>query len=206
MDTKTQIPNPQSPIPSPQPSILVVDDDRSLRKALEFLLKSKGYRVDCAESGPVALELMPKGRYDTVISDVVMEGINGIKLLEKIMEEYPLLPVILITGYASLDTAIEALRLGAFDYLRKPMDSNEILFRVRNALEVGRLRQEKEKGRQVKEALLEEIGQYNTNLENLIEERTASLENSQQALEASEKRYSSIVNNSPDIIYILNLI
>jgi len=186
------------------PKILVVDDDRSMRKSLELLLKFKGYRVDCAESAAVALDLMAKGPYDTVISDIVMTGMDGIGLLENILEKYPILPVILISGYASLDTAIKALRLGAFDYLKKPVDSNEILFRVRNALEVKRLRQEKERDRREKEDLLDEVSRQNANLERLVGERTASLKNSQKALAASEKKYSSLVNNSPDIIYVLN--
>ena len=167
------------------PKILVVDDDRSMRKSLKLLLKCKGYRVDCAESAAVALELMAKGPYDTVISDIVMTEMDGIELLENILEKHPILPVILISGYASIDTVIDALRLGAFDYLKKPVDSNEILFRVRNALEVKRLRQEKERDRREKEELLDEVSRQNGNLEIMVRERTMSLEASEQELENS---------------------
>ncbi len=185
-------------------NILIVDDNCFIRKSLKQLLAISGYIVNTSDSGANALELMEKKKYDMVVSDIVMEGINGIELLKQIKEKYPHLPVLLISGYPSLDTSIEALRLGAFDYIKKPIDYNEILFKIRNALEAGRLRQKRDKERKEKEILLKQIKRHNISLERKVKERNGSLERSRKDLEISEKKYISLIENSPDIIYVLN--
>lgn len=185
-------------------NILIVDDNCFIRKSLKQLLAISGYIVNTSDSGANALELMEKKKYDMVVSDIVMEGINGIELLKQIKEKYPHLPVLLISGYPSLDTSIEALRLGAFDYIKKPIDYNEILFKIRNALEAGRLRQKRDKERKEKEILLKQIKRHNISLERKVKEKNGSLERSRKDLEISEKKYISLIENSPDIIYVLN--
>lgn len=185
-------------------NILIVDDNCFIRKSLKQLLAISGYIVNTSDSGANALELMEKKKYDMVVSDIVMEGINGIELLKQIKEKYPHLPVLLISAYPSLDTSIEALRLGAFDYIKKPIDYNEILFKIRNALEAGRLRQKRDKERKEKEILLKQIKRHNISLERKVKEKNGSLERSRKDLEISEKKYISLIENSPDIIYVLN--
>lgn len=117
--------------------ILLVDDDPVINKYLKLLLSGEGYLVDDSESASHAIDLMEKRAYDLVISDIVMDDTDGLELLQKIKEKHPHIPFILITGYASLETANEAFRLGAYDYLQKPIDPEELLLRVKNACPVN---------------------------------------------------------------------
>ena len=100
-------------------SILIVDDEESIRVSLEAILKKK-YYVNTAETGLTALKMLQNDHYDLTLSDIKMDDMNGIALLKKVKEKFPKIPVLLMTGYSSLNTAIEALRLGASDYLIKP--------------------------------------------------------------------------------------
>ena len=100
-------------------SILIVDDEESIRVSLEAILKNK-YYVNTAETGLTALKMLQNDHYDLTLSDIKMDDMNGIALLKKVKEKFPKIPVLLMTGYSSLNTAIEALRLGASDYLIKP--------------------------------------------------------------------------------------
>ena len=100
-------------------SILIVDDEESIRVSLEAILKNK-YYVNTAETGLTALKILQNDHYDLTLSDIKMDDMNGIALLKKVKEKFPKIPVLLMTGYSSLNTAIEALRLGASDYLIKP--------------------------------------------------------------------------------------
>ncbi len=126
--------------------ILVVDDDHSSRLFLQKLLKKENYLVTLCSDGIEALEVLNRQLFDLVITDLKMESIDGIELLEKIKFTDPHIAVIILTGYASIKTAIEALRLGASDYLIKPINIEELRIRVQKALE----RQELE--RRLKEA------------------------------------------------------
>ena len=100
-------------------SILIVDDEESIRVSLEAILKKK-YYVNTAETGLKALKMLQNDHYDLTLSDIKMDDMNGIALLKMVKEKFPKTPVLLMTGYSSLNTAIEALRLGASDYLIKP--------------------------------------------------------------------------------------
>ena len=100
-------------------SVLIVDDEESIRVSLEGFLKKK-YYVQTAESGPIALEMLQDNQYDLILSDIKMDDMNGIVLLKKVKENFPESAFLLMTGFSSLNTAIEALRLGASDYLIKP--------------------------------------------------------------------------------------
>lgn len=115
--------------------ILAVDDDLASRLLLQKSLKNDSYLVTVCESGEKALQLIRKGEYDLVITDLIMEGIGGLDLLGEIKKIAPDLSLILLTGHASIETAIEAVRLGASDYLLKPINVDELGFRVKKALE-----------------------------------------------------------------------
>ena len=114
-------------------SILIVDDEESIRVSLEAILKKK-YYVNTAETGLTALKMLQNDHYDLTISDIKMDDMNGIALLKKVKENFPKIPVLLMTGYSSLNTAIEALRLGASDYLIKPCSKKEVFASVARCL------------------------------------------------------------------------
>jgi len=124
--------------------ILVVDDEESMRQLLEIALGKEGYRLTLAESGRKATEIFDKSSYDLVISDIKMPDMSGVEVLRHVKETDPSVPVIMITAYASAETAVEALRLGAYDYLTKPFKLEELKANIRNALEKVRLKRENE--------------------------------------------------------------
>jgi len=115
--------------------ILVVDDEGAIRYSVSKTLQRVGYRVDAVESAENALELLAEHTFDVVLTDIRMGGISGVELLSKIRDLYPDVSVILMTGYASLDTAVESLRLGAHDYLIKPSSSPDIRDSVKRGVE-----------------------------------------------------------------------
>ncbi|OKY75361.1 MAG: hypothetical protein BM485_08830 [Desulfobulbaceae bacterium DB1] len=114
--------------------ILIVDDEPIVLKSLQWGLTEQGYAVECAESGEQGLEMLERDSYHLLISDLLMEGIDGIELIKKARALYPDMAVCLLTGYADLSSAIEALRLGADDYLMKPCELTELFLRVERAL------------------------------------------------------------------------
>ena len=115
--------------------ILVVDDDYASRILLNKVLEQDGYRVTTASDGSEALELLRRETYDVVISDLIMEHVGGLELLKQIKEGGIEVAVILLTGHASIETAIEAVRLGASDYLMKPVNTEELKVRLRKTIE-----------------------------------------------------------------------
>lgn len=115
--------------------VLVVDDEGAIRYSVSKTLQRVGYNVNEAESGEQALDLMKKQHYDVVLTDIRMPGLTGVELLKRIKDLSPDAIVILMTGYASLGTAVEALRLGAHDYLIKPSSSQDIRQSVAKGLE-----------------------------------------------------------------------
>jgi two-component system response regulator PilR (NtrC family) len=122
--------------------ILVVDDEESMRQLLEIALGKEGHRITVAESGRKATELFDKSSFDLVISDIKMTDMSGVEVLRHVKETDPGVPVIMVTAYASAETAVEALRLGAYDYLTKPFKLEELKANIRNALEKVRLEHE----------------------------------------------------------------
>ncbi len=118
-----------------KPKILVVDDDPSLREFLEIFLASEGYRVESSEDGDGALSALEAGDIDCVLSDIKMPGMDGVSLLKEIKARWPKLPVILITAFASLDSAVEAMREGAWDYVTKPFQIDELKGIIERALD-----------------------------------------------------------------------
>ncbi len=115
--------------------ILVADDEGAIRYSISKTLQRVGYQVHTAASGEEALEMMQRQNYDVVLTDIRMPGLTGVELLARIKEQAPDAVVILLTGYASLETAIESLRLGAHDYLVKPSSSQDIRQSVAQGLE-----------------------------------------------------------------------
>jgi len=118
--------------------ILVVDDEGAIRYSISKTLQRVGYQVHTAASGEEALEMMQRQEYDVVLTDIRMPGLTGVELLSRIKERAPDSVVILLTGYASLETAIESLRLGAHDYLVKPSSSHDIRESVSQGIERAR--------------------------------------------------------------------
>lgn len=121
-------------------SILVVDDEDTIRRSLAVELRDVGYEVTTAASGEKAVLALRQGYFDLVISDMVMEGLDGIQVLKEAKHIDPEIAVILLTGFGDMNTAIDALRLQADDYLLKPCEIDELLFRVSGALEKADLR------------------------------------------------------------------
>jgi two-component system, NtrC family, response regulator HydG len=139
-------------MPNEKCSILIVDDEAVVRDSLLQWFAEEGYEMDCSASAPDALAKLGAREYDLVIADIRMPGMDGLELLERIKKESLDTVVILITGYASVETAVRALKHGAFDYLTKPFDPDELSVVVRNALEQQKLKRE---NRSLREQLAE---------------------------------------------------
>jgi two-component system, NtrC family, nitrogen regulation response regulator NtrX len=114
-------------------NILVIDDERSIRNTLKDILGLEGYVVDVAENGTTGLELIRSKDFDIVLCDIKMPEMDGIEVLKKIMEIKPESTVIMISGHGNIDTAVEAIKHGAFDFIVKPLDLNRLLITIRNA-------------------------------------------------------------------------
>jgi two-component system response regulator PilR (NtrC family) len=125
--------------------VLVVDDEQSMREFLAILLDREGYRVDQAENALKALELLKSATYDLVISDVKMPGLDGISLLGRIKDSSPDTAVLMVTAFTQAEQAVEAMKLGAYDYIAKPFKVEEIKVLVRNALEKRDLKRENQR-------------------------------------------------------------
>jgi DNA-binding NtrC family response regulator len=122
--------------------LLIVDDELIVRESLGNWLKEEGYSVDCADSGPDALEKMKKKQYDLIVADVKMPGMDGLQLLELCKKNDPELQVLVMTAYASVDTAVQAMKQGAFDYIVKPFDPDNVTQIIRRALKFKMLEKE----------------------------------------------------------------
>ena len=115
--------------------ILVVDDEPSMRTTLSILLKKEGYQVSQAGDGIEALKMLEGAQYDMVLTDLKMEGTNGMDLLRQVKAADPQTEVLIFTAYGTVSSAVEAMKLGAFDYIGKPFDEEELLLKVGRALE-----------------------------------------------------------------------
>jgi DNA-binding NtrC family response regulator len=115
--------------------VLIIDDERPIRSALRDILEYEKLQVDDAATGTEGLQKLEKDKYDLVLCDIKMPGIDGIEVLEKIMENGYATPVVMISGHGTIETAVEAVKKGAFDFIAKPLDLNRLLVTVRNALD-----------------------------------------------------------------------
>lgn len=116
-------------------NILIIDDEKSIRATLKDILEYEGFGVDAAATGPEGLEMLAKKKYDALFCDIKMPQMDGLEVLEKVMESHTDVPVIMISGHGNIDTAVEAIKKGAYDFIEKPLDLNRLLVSVRNALE-----------------------------------------------------------------------
>lgn len=119
--------------------VLIIDDEKSIRDTLREILEYEGYEVEEAEDGDKGLSMLNKFNYDVALCDIKMPKMDGLELLEKASEIAPDLPFIMISGHGNLETAVEATRKGAFDFISKPPDLNKLLITVRNATEKNSL-------------------------------------------------------------------
>jgi response regulator RpfG family c-di-GMP phosphodiesterase len=148
--------------------ILIVDDEEMICNLMARRLAKEGYFCVTANDGKEALNHFYKDTFSLIISDMKMPEMGGLELLKRVKAVNPNMMVIMITAYADIDVAVEAMRLGAFDFIMKPVDLNLVLLSVRNALEKKRLE--------------EELEAYHKNLEKLVEERTAKLQQAYRVL------------------------
>jgi len=125
-----------------KPKILVVDDDASHRQMLDAVLSAEGYEISHADDGQSAIAAVEERFYDVILMDVRMSNVGGIEALKRIKEMSPGIPVVIMTAYASVSTAVEALKSGAYDYLTKPLDIEELKVQVSKALHHRQLEQE----------------------------------------------------------------
>ena len=155
--------------------IMIIDDEEGLGRMMATILMDEGHGVRAFTDPREAVDLFRPGTWDLVISDIKMPGIDGLEVLQRIKAADPEIPVIMITAFATVDMSIQALRKGAYDMLTKPFEPDELLFRVRNALNHNQLREE---NRQLKQKLANKF-----NFDNIIGASTAL----QRLLETVEK-------------------
>lgn len=127
---------------SSKTTILITDDEKSIRNALKEILEFEDYKTLEAKNGQQALDIVKEGNVDLIMLDIKMKGMDGIEVLEKLKDLKPEIPVIMISGHGTIKIAVEATKNGAFDFLEKPPDLNRLLTSVRNALKSGELIQE----------------------------------------------------------------
>jgi putative nucleotidyltransferase with HDIG domain len=143
----------------PAERILVVDDEEPIREIVSSMLTNAGYTCDKASSGMAALELLAAGsQFELMLSDLMMANLDGIALLERTKEKFPDMPVVMVTAVHDISVALSAIRNGAYDYLLKPFEREQLLATVRRALENRRLKMENR--------------EYQTRLEALVDART----------------------------------
>ncbi|WP_372773002.1 sigma-54-dependent transcriptional regulator [Mangrovibacterium sp.] len=119
--------------------ILVIDDERSIRNTLKDILEYEKYQVDLAEDGKAGLELLKKNEFDIVLCDIKMPVMDGLEVLSHIQELGIDTPVVMISGHGNIDTAVESIKKGAYDFIEKPLDLNRLLITIRNAMDKSNL-------------------------------------------------------------------
>ncbi|OGL42562.1 MAG: hypothetical protein A2161_13600 [Candidatus Schekmanbacteria bacterium RBG_13_48_7] len=182
--------------------ILVVDDEEVVLMFLEELLKDEGYGVFAVNNGTDALSQLKENQYDLILTDMNLPDVDGLQILNFAKQTHPQIEVLIITGYASLETAIEAMRLGAYDYLIKPIDDIDLLLeKIKKAYEKGKLSKENylllEDLKQKNQALLEskkQIEMWNEELELRVKERTQELKETNDKLTKLDRLKSEFVS------------
>ena len=119
--------------------ILVIDDEKSIRETLKDILEYEKHEVDLAEEGEKGIELFAENKYDVVLLDIKMPKMDGIEVLENLFKSNLDVPVIMISGHGNIDTAVESIKKGAFDFIEKPLDLNRLLVTIRNAMDKNTL-------------------------------------------------------------------
>ncbi len=155
----------------PKTKILIVDDEEAIREVISTLLEALGYECATASNGRRAQEFLASNSVDLVLSDMVMPEMDGLSLVEWLRNTQPEIPVIMVTAMHDLSTALEAIRRGAYDYILKPFEKDQLYLSARRALDHRRL--------------VLENRNYQSNLEKLVEERTTQLQGALEQLEQS---------------------
>jgi two-component system nitrogen regulation response regulator NtrX len=119
--------------------ILVIDDEKAIRRSIKEILEFEGHKVEEAEDGQMGMNMSLKGNYDVILTDIKMPKMDGMELLQKLGEANVQSTVLIMSGHGTIETAVEAVKKGAYDYLAKPIDLNRLLVCVRNGLEKGEL-------------------------------------------------------------------
>lgn len=117
------------------PHILIVDDERSIRNSLKEILEFEKFTVDLAEDGPSGLKKLKENTYDVALCDIKMPKMDGMEVLQSVLEAGIETPIIMISGHGNVETAVEAIKLGAYDFIEKPLDLNRTLVTLRNAMD-----------------------------------------------------------------------
>lgn len=151
--------------------ILVVDDERSIRNTMKEILEYEGHEITLAEDGVKGLEAFKATTYDVVFCDIKMPNMDGIELLEKMQETQSDVPVVMISGHGNIDTAVEAIKKGAYDFIEKPLDLNRILITLRNATDKSVLVKETKKLQRKISKVADIVGESEaiTKIKNMIE-------------------------------------
>lgn len=170
--------------------ILIVDDEEGIRMSFRSILRENGYQAEVAEDAATALDQLNTLPFEVVIADIVLPGMDGVKLLETIRERAPSTQVVMISGVPTVESLADAVRLGAFDYLQKPVTSEALIRSVSNAVRSKFLIDEKIR-------LETENLNHQRNLESLIAERTAELHE-------SERKFRSVVESANDAIVAID--
>jgi DNA-binding NtrC family response regulator len=123
-------------------TVLIIDDDPAVRESLSMILEYAHYNVEFAENGERGLTALNNAPVDVVLLDVQMAGIDGLEVLQRIRERFEFLPVIMISGHGTIETAVEATKRGAYDFLPKPLDRDKLLITIRNALQTSNITRE----------------------------------------------------------------
>lgn len=166
-------------------NILVIDDNAELRKMVTLFLQRSGFTVSGAENTENARSLLNKEPFDAVVTDVLMPGEDGIQFLSKVHKSYPEIPVILMTGHAELQMALDAIKNGAFDFIQKPFDLDKLNTVVDKAVNFSR-QQRLEKKRQKE-------------LEDALAERTAELGSAKVELDLAHSKILQAARSKSDI-------
>ena len=173
--------------------ILVVDDELTIRKSIQKRLEREGYEVTSADNAKDALQLFQENSFDTVISDIRMEEMDGLELLKRLQSQRRDIPVIMVTGAPSLDTAQESIKEGAYDYITKPIEREILINTVKRALEKKRLN--------------DQIKEYQRNLELKVREQTKTIfavykfANQLNSMDSLEDVVNSVVNFVADFLF-----
>jgi len=170
--------------------ILIVDDEKSIRISVSTILREAGLNVETAENADVAIELLDARDFDVVLSGIYLSHVNGTEFLKSIRSTSPNVQVVLMIDPTNADSASDAIRASAFDYIKKPLTNSKVIRVVRNAVRIKTLDDERRR-------LEKENKEYQKNLERLIEEQAKSSV-------GSEGKSQTITKSIPDIIYTID--
>ena len=188
-----------------KPRVLVVDDEPNICDLLEELLSRQGYAIETCLNGQEALDKVRSGSYDMVISDLKMPGINGIELIRAVKAESPDTATVLVTGYATVETAVEALRFGADDYVTKPFNIEELRKVVSRGLETRRLQRQNHELVDLLKSANSELSRHKNELKHEVVRTSESLLATNGRLEQRVQQMNAIMKVTEAITSILDL-